>query len=278
MALKFVDASDFKGRNVGENLYNLALNSDRLSTGNDIILSIHFNGFNEKATGAETWSYLGDNVSKPVAQKLSREIASAQGIVDRGQKSTTDLYVVSQTKAHMILVEICFLDNKKEIENYIKNKNKVINAILKVCQSYPQYNFTATHGGHYGLNMMDPGVSRHGYKEAVLAQEINQALLKNKLVTDNTTPSKPTPKPENTRKHWLKTGYYTKGSAADKKVQNYLKANKMGYKTTEKKEGNNIRVWYIVGWFGQGSSWKRQLEDFLVANNFSYTLHETEPK
>lgn len=83
---------------------------------------------------------------------------------------------------------------------------------------------------------------------------------------------------KNTRKHWVKTGYYTKGSAADKKVAKFLKDNKMGYKTTEKKEGNNIRVWYIVGWFGQGSPWKRQLEDFLVANNFSYSVHETEPK
>ena len=191
MALKFKDASDFKGRNVNENLYNIKLNSDILSNANDIILSIHFNGFNEKATGAETWSYLGDNISKPIAQRISKDVAAAQGIVNRGQKSTTDLYVVSQTRAHMILIEICFLDNKKEIENYIKNKTKVINAIIKACEAFPQYNFTATHGGHHGLNMMDPGVSRHGYKEAVLAQEINQALLKNKQIGGGTNTSKP---------------------------------------------------------------------------------------
>lgn len=193
MALKFKDASDFKGRNVDENLYNIKLNSDRLSNANDIILSIHFNGFNEKATGAETWSYLGDNISKPIAQRISKDVAAAQGIVNRGQKSTTDLYVVSQTRAHMILIEICFLDNKKEIENYIKNKTKVINAIIKACEAFPQYNFTATHGGHHGLNMMDPGVSRHGYKEAVLAQEINQALLKNKQIGGGANVSKPKP-------------------------------------------------------------------------------------
>ncbi len=194
MGLKFVDASDFKGRNVNENLYNIKLNSDRLSSADDIIFSIHFNGFNEKATGTETWSYLGDNISKPVAAKLSAEIAKAQGIVNRGQKSTTDLYVVSQTKAHMILLEICFLDNKTEIQNYIAKKNKVIKAILDVCKSYPQYNFTATSGGHYGLGMMDPGVSRHGYKEAVLAQEINQALINQKISGNET--SKPKPQPE----------------------------------------------------------------------------------
>lgn len=191
--LKFKDASDFKGRNVNENLYNIRLNSDALSSSNDIILSVHFNGFNEKANGTETWSFLGDSISKPIADRLSKDIAAAQGIVNRGQKSTTDLYVVSQTKAHMILLEICFLDNYQEINNYIKNKQKVINAIIKACEAFPQYNFTATHGGHYGLGMMDPGVSRHGYKEAVLAQEINQALLKNKS-TGGATTSKPRPK------------------------------------------------------------------------------------
>lgn len=79
---------------------------------------------------------------------------------------------------------------------------------------------------------------------------------------------------ENTKKHWVKTGYYTEGYEANKKVKAYLDKNKMGYKT--KKDGKKIT--YIVGWFGQGSSWKRQLEDFLVANNFSYSVHESEPK
>ena len=270
MALKFVDASDFKGRNVNENLNNIRLNSDALSKPTDIILSIHFNGFNEKATGAESWSYLGDNVSKPVAAKFSSEIAKAQGIVNRGQKSTTDLYVVSQTKAHMILLEICFLDNEAEIQNYIAKKDKVIKAILDVARSYPQYNFTATSGGHYGLNMMDPGVSRHGFKEAVLAREINQALIKGGLTTQ---PPKPT---ENVKvlKHWLTTGTYTEGYSAEKNLRAFLAKEKMGYKV--KKQGNKLT--FIVGWFGQGSSWLQKLQDYLVENKLSHELRQTEPK
>lgn len=237
MALKFKDASDFKGRNVYENLYNIKLNSDRLSNANDIILSIHFNGFNEKATGAETWSYLGDNISKPIAQRISKDVAAAQGIVNRGQKSTTDLYVVSQTQAHMILIEICFLDNKKEIENYIKNKTKVINAIIKACEAFPQYNFTATHGGHHGLNMMDPGVSRHGYKEAVLAQEINQALLKNKQIGGGTTVSKPQ------EKNYYQSGNYFE---ALQDLKTYNKAYSKVDNTWFFKKGSKFAVREIV--------------------------------
>lgn len=79
---------------------------------------------------------------------------------------------------------------------------------------------------------------------------------------------------KNTKKHWVVTGYYTEGYAANTKIKAYLDKNKMGYRT--KKDGK--KVTYIVGWFGQSSSWKRQLEDFLVANNFSYDLVAKEPK
>ncbi len=89
---------------------------------------------------------------------------------------------------------------------------------------------------------------------------------------DSSTSSKPNTK--NTKKHWVKTGYYTEGYEANKKVKAYLDKNKMGYKTKK----DDKKITYIVGWFGQGSSWKRQLEDFLVANNFSYSVHESEPK
>lgn len=39
------------------------------------------------------------------------------------------------------------------------------------------YSNKSTHGGHYGKNMMDPGAVGNGYKEAVLAQEINKKFL-----------------------------------------------------------------------------------------------------
>lgn len=192
--LNFKDASDFKGRNVNENLVNLKNNMDKLAGTKDINVAYHLNAFNKTATGAEVWYWLGDPIGYAIAKKLSAAIAKALGIVDRGPKATTNLYVIAQTKGVTILPEICFIDNKSDMEKYQANKSKLFKAMLDVYASFPQYNFKSTHGGHYGLNMVDPGAVGNGYKEAVVAQEINQAILKQQNSASKppvTTPEKP---------------------------------------------------------------------------------------
>ena len=192
--LNFKDASDFKGRNVNENLVNLKNNMDKLASAKDINVAYHLNAFNKTATGAEVWYWLGDPVGYAIAKKLSAAIAKALGIVDRGPKATTNLYVIAQTKGVTILPEICFIDNKSDMEKYQANKSKLFKAMIDVYASFPQYNFKSTHGGHYGLNMVDPGAVGNGYKEAVVAQEINQAILKQQNSASEvpvTTPNPP---------------------------------------------------------------------------------------
>ena len=192
--LNFKDASDFKGRNVNENLVNLKNNMDKLAGAKDINVAYHLNAFNKTATGAEVWYWLGDPVGYAIAKKLSAAIAKALGIVDRGPKATTNLYVIAQTKGVTILPEICFIDNKSDMEKYQANKSKLFKAMIDVYASFPQYNFKSTHGGHYGLNMVDPGAVGNGYKEAIVAQEINQAILKQQNSASDvpvTTPNPP---------------------------------------------------------------------------------------
>lgn len=192
--LNFKDASDFKGRNVNENLVNLKNNMDKLASAKDINVAYHLNAFNKTATGAEVWYWLGDPVGYAIAKKLSAAIANALGIVDRGPKATTNLYVIAQTKGVTILPEICFIDNKSDMKKYQANKAKLFKAMIDVYASFPQYNFKSTHGGHYGLNMVDPGAVGNGYKEAVVAQEINQAILKQQNSASEvpvTTPNPP---------------------------------------------------------------------------------------
>ena len=267
MTLKFKDASDYSGRDVNENLYNIRLNSDRLSVSTDIIFSIHFNGFNEKASGTEMWSYLGDNISKPVAVALSTAVAEAQGIPNRGQKSTTDLYVVANTKAHMILMEICFLDNKQEIENYNKKEQKVIDAIINVCKQFPHLTFAATSAGHGGLNMMDPGVSRHGYKENVLAQRINKAIINYKLQPEK--PIKPL-EPANKRpRQKVETYWYGKESPKYKQVKKYLADKNLKH---AEEVGTDGRIKIIVSSFNQDSDSKYKLEKYLSANDMNFIV------
>lgn len=189
--LNFKDASDFKGRTPNENLYNIVQNMDNLAGANDINVSIHFNAFNRVATGAEVWYYLGDAIGYAIAKKLSATIAKTLGIVDRGPKATTQLYVIYQSVGHTVLIEMAFIDNANDIKKYIANKSKVLDAMMAVFASFSKYNFKSSHGGHYGLNMMDPGAVGNGYKEAVLVQEINKYFLKNNAGSAVTKPSQP---------------------------------------------------------------------------------------
>ena len=75
--LNFKDASDFKGRNVNENLVNLKNNMDKLAGAKDINVAYHLNAFNKTATGAEVWYWLGDPIGYAIAKKLSAAIANA---------------------------------------------------------------------------------------------------------------------------------------------------------------------------------------------------------
>lgn len=243
MAVNFKDASDYKGRTVNENLYNIVQNMDKIAGRNDVNVSIHFNAFNRTATGAEVWYYLGDNVGYQIAKKLSATIAKTLGIPDRGAKATTNLYVISRSVAHTVLIEVAFIDNASDMKKYMAKKSDVLKAMMGVFTSFPQYNFKTSHGGHGGLNMMDPGAVGNGYKEAVLVQEINKYFLGNKTVVEPpktsvkpTTPSKPTTKP------------LTDGKVGDTvKVVDALYADSTGAGRSTASRGKQGKIKRIVG-------------------------------
>lgn len=188
MTIKFKDASDFSGRTVNENLYNIVLNSDRLSKATEISLSWHWNAFNRQASGSEAFHYPGDRIGKEIATGVSAILSRTMGIPNRGAKASPGLYVVDRSQPIMILIEVCFIDNAYDMQQYNKNKIKLWAELIKYFASLP-YTFTSTHGGHYGFNMMDPGAVGNGQKEAVLAQEINKYMLTNKV--DQTAPTTP---------------------------------------------------------------------------------------
>lgn len=83
---------------------------------------------------------------------------------------------------------------------------------------------------------------------------------------------KPVVKKKNDRpKHYVVTGWYTKGSGAYKQVEKFLKDNKMGYKLIPHKSGKN-RYYFQVGWFWQNGSTKVKLEKFLGDNNYHHVV------
>jgi len=94
--------------------------------GYDYALSIHFNSFNGSATGTECF-YKSANGK---ASELSKAVAEAMEIKNRGAKQTSELRMLNIGFDN--LLEICFHDNSNDLSKYNANKDKVATAIANV--------------------------------------------------------------------------------------------------------------------------------------------------
>ena len=115
--------------------HTVTVNSEKTATGSwrfknrngyDYALSIHFNAFNGNATGTEVL-YKGTTKK---ANELSKAVSNILGITNRGAKSRTDLYMMNIGFDN--LIEVCFHDNKSDLEKYNVNIDKVAIAIATV--------------------------------------------------------------------------------------------------------------------------------------------------
>lgn len=84
-------------------------------TNADLFISVHFNAFNGKAKGIEVYTYNGKQLSEAIN---ICENLNTYGFVNRGVKDGSNLYVIKKTKMKAILVEVCFIDNKLDVELY----------------------------------------------------------------------------------------------------------------------------------------------------------------
>lgn len=91
-------------------------------------VSIHFNAGG--GTGVETL-WLSNDMSS-LATAMSTKIASVLGIANRGAKQRTDLYFLRTTSRPAILIETCFIDNKADMDSYVKNFENLCRAIASV--------------------------------------------------------------------------------------------------------------------------------------------------
>lgn len=81
----------------------------------DLFVSIHFNAGG--GNGCEAYTWKGEKVKQAVkiCDNLSKE-----GFRNRGVKNGSSFYVVRNTTMTAILVEICFVDNKRDCDMYKK--------------------------------------------------------------------------------------------------------------------------------------------------------------
>ena len=81
------------------------------ASGATLFIAVHFNSGG--GTGTEVWYYPYSS-AETYAQDVSRELASALGLPNRGAKSTTGLYVLNHTEMPAILIEVCFVDTEAD--------------------------------------------------------------------------------------------------------------------------------------------------------------------
>lgn len=95
----------------------------------ELFISIHLNAGGGK--GCEVYTYKGANHLQAV--NVCKNLNSL-GFVNRGVKDGSNLYVVKNTKAKAILIEVCFVDNTTDVNlfkqlGYTKIATAIFDAI-----------------------------------------------------------------------------------------------------------------------------------------------------
>lgn len=99
----------------------------------DYAIQFHFNSNEgEPASGTEVWEWVPSQAGKT----LSLLISTALGLDDRGVKDgkSKSYKFLKLTKMKSFLVEICFLNNEKDMMHYNGRKQFVINNIMDWCE------------------------------------------------------------------------------------------------------------------------------------------------
>lgn len=79
----------------------------------DLFLTVHLNAGGGQGCEAFTWK--GEKVKQAV--NICKEL-SEEGFKNRGVKNGSGFYVIKKTTMTAILLEVCFLDNRKDCELY----------------------------------------------------------------------------------------------------------------------------------------------------------------
>ena len=105
----------------------------------DLFISIHCNShYSKTANGVEVLYYSSSKKGKIYANIMQNTLVAETKLRDRGIIPNKTLYVLKETKAPAILIELAFISNPKE-ELLLKNNQELfINAIYKGIEKIKQ--------------------------------------------------------------------------------------------------------------------------------------------
>ncbi|PEP36637.1 cell wall hydrolase [Bacillus wiedmannii] len=125
---KYVNCSDEVGTTKTAVWSNAADNHLRVKD-SDVDLQFHLNT-TPGGTGCEVWLH-PEYGNRELAAKISKAMADAFGLRDRGIKFSTELGWINKTKTGL-LPEICFIDNETDMQKYRANFDKAAKAVAEV--------------------------------------------------------------------------------------------------------------------------------------------------
>ncbi|MDQ0228401.1 N-acetylmuramoyl-L-alanine amidase [Metabacillus niabensis] len=97
----------------------------------DLDVSVHLNAASktDDPRGVEVL-YVSES-GRAIAEKVSAAIAKASGLKNRGAKKRTNLGFLNGTKKTAILIEVCFVDSKADVDIYNEKFNEICVAIAE---------------------------------------------------------------------------------------------------------------------------------------------------
>ena len=106
----------------------------------DVFISVHCNAYNGSANGTEVWHFYGSSAGEILARCIQNQIVDALGTVDRGVKGAkpgvNGLYVLSNTDAVAVLVELAFIDHAGDAQLLGMQQDEFARAIARGVTDY----------------------------------------------------------------------------------------------------------------------------------------------
>ena len=109
-----VSDSSSEERTVNDDLYYQVRVAN--ASGAELAVSVHLNAGG--GAGAECFYFGGDATGCRIAADMSKRVAKALGLPNRGAKDGSNLYWVRNTYMTAVLLEVCFVDRKGDADAY----------------------------------------------------------------------------------------------------------------------------------------------------------------
>jgi N-acetylmuramoyl-L-alanine amidase len=123
---KVINVTPSVATSVSNSLYQRTSVANRSNA--DIYLSLHFNAYNRKASGIETY-YLS-NSGRQIAVPIQKALVHHLQLPDRGTKLGESFFVLRKTTMPAILIETCFCDSLSDMSSYEKLGAKKVADII----------------------------------------------------------------------------------------------------------------------------------------------------